>query len=68
VFAAKGMQLGGTSTTKELGHPDQTFSNTLNQNPKKVLAIEETSTSGTENGAILATMVVKLQTETFSRP
>jgi hypothetical protein len=48
VFSAEGTNEGAGKSTAELGHPDQTPSNTLNRYPVEVLAIKETSTSREE--------------------
>jgi hypothetical protein len=49
VFSAEGINGGVEKSTAELGHTDQTSSNTLNWYPVEVLAIEETSTSRDKN-------------------
>jgi hypothetical protein len=48
VFAAEGLPQQEGQGPKELGHPDQTPSDTLNRYPVDVLTIEETSTSKDE--------------------
>jgi hypothetical protein len=48
VFAVEGLRQKEEQGPKELGHPDRTPSDTLNQHPVEVLTIEETSTSKDE--------------------
>jgi hypothetical protein len=45
VFSAEGTNGEVGKSNAELGHPDQTSSNTLNRYPVEVHAIKETSTS-----------------------